>query len=70
MPSAGSPTAPAHVAILAKLDGVVRGFVLTETMPGGEMQDKWSLRASVTSELVLEDVLPNVSGMKGAGSRV
>ncbi|MCA9601924.1 MAG: acyl-CoA dehydrogenase family protein, partial [Myxococcales bacterium] len=66
----------AHVAILwAKLDGVVRGFLVpTETkgFSAEKMQDKWSLRASVTSELVLEDVdvgedaiLPNVSGMKG-----
>ncbi len=66
----------AHVAIIwAKLEGAVRGFVVPTKTPGFSARDihgKWSLRASVTSELVLEDVevgedslLPNVSGLKG-----
>jgi glutaryl-CoA dehydrogenase len=66
----------AHVALVwAKLDGVVRGFLVPTTTPGFTAKDihgKWSLRASVTSELVLEDVvvgedalLPGVTGMKG-----
>jgi glutaryl-CoA dehydrogenase len=66
----------AHVAIIwAKLDGVVHGFLVptnTKGFSAHKMQDKWSLRASVTSELVLEDVvvgddalMPGVSGMKG-----
>jgi glutaryl-CoA dehydrogenase len=66
----------AHVAIIwAKLDGVVRGFVVPTKTPGFSARDihgKWSLRASVTSELVLEDVevgedalLPGVTGLKG-----
>jgi glutaryl-CoA dehydrogenase len=66
----------AHVALVwAKLDGVVRGFLVPTKTPGFSAKDihgKWSLRASVTSELHLDDVvvgedalLPNVSGMKG-----
>ncbi len=66
----------AGVALIwAKLDGVVRGFLVQTKTPGFQANDihgKWSLRASVTSELVLEDVvvgegalLPNVIGMKG-----
>src|SRR5262249_25508777 len=66
----------AHVALVwAKLDGVVRGFLVPTKSPGFTAHDihgKWSLRASVTSELVLEDVevgeealLPGVSGLRG-----
>jgi glutaryl-CoA dehydrogenase len=66
----------ANVALVwAKLDGVVRGFLVPAGTPGFTARDihgKWSLRASVTSELVLEDVelgedalLPGVSGMRG-----
>ena len=66
----------AHVALVwAKLDGKVRGFLVPTTTPGFTATDihgKWSLRASTTSELVLEDVLvgeeallPGVSGLKG-----
>lgn len=66
----------AHVALIwAKLDGVVRGFLVPTTTPGFTARDihgKWSLRASVTSELVLEDcevgedaILPLVEGLKG-----
>lgn len=66
----------ADVAIVwAKLDGVVRGFVVDTKTPGftaQKIERKFSLRASVTSELILEDVevpesalLPGVSGLKG-----
>ncbi len=66
----------AHVAIIwAKLDGRVHGFLVpTETkgFTAQKIDDKWSLRASVTSELILEDVevdedalLPGVAGMRG-----
>ena len=66
----------AAVALVwAKLDGVVRGFLVPKGTPGFSARDihgKWSLRASVTSELVFEDVelgedalLPGVTGMKG-----
>jgi glutaryl-CoA dehydrogenase len=66
----------AHVALVwAKLDGVVRGFLIpagTKGFTTRDIPDKWSLRASVTSELILEDVevgeealLPGVTGMRG-----
>jgi len=66
----------ADVAVVwAKLDGEVRGFIVEKGMPGfsaPEMKGKHSLRASVTSELVFEDVklpksnlLPGVKGLKG-----
>ncbi len=66
----------AQVALVwAKLDGVVRGFLVPAGTPGFTTRDihgKWSLRASITSELILEDVtlgedaiLPGVTGMKG-----
>ncbi len=69
----------AHIAIVwAKLggpDGDVRGFIVPTDSKGFEariIHRKMSLRASVTSELILEEVrvkksamLPNVRGMKG-----
>lgn len=66
----------ADVAIVwAKLDGVVRGFIVPTTGSGfsaPEMKGKFSLRASVTSELVLKDVhipkeniLPGIEGLRG-----
>jgi glutaryl-CoA dehydrogenase len=69
----------AHVALVwAKVggvDGEVRGFLVPTDAKGFEarlIHKKASLRASVTSELILEDVrvkkdaiLPNVRGMKG-----
>lgn len=66
----------AQVALVwAKLDGKVRGFLVPTNTKGFTARDihgKWSLRASVTSELILEDcevgedaLLPGVSGMRG-----
>ncbi|MDP3212743.1 MAG: acyl-CoA dehydrogenase family protein [Deltaproteobacteria bacterium] len=66
----------ADVAIIwAKLDGVIRGFVVDTKTPGftaQKIERKFSLRASVTSELILEDVhvpesamFPDVKGLKG-----
>jgi len=67
----------AHVAVVwAKTDEGIRGFLVPTDTPGfsaPKMKDKWSLRASTTSELVLEDVivdeekslLPHVKGIKG-----
>ena len=66
----------ADVAIVwAKTDDGVRGFIVPTDTPGFAANDiphKLSLRASVTSELVLDDVrlpadalLPEVVGMKG-----
>ncbi len=66
----------ADVAVVwAKLDGEIRGFLVEKGMMGfsaPEMTGKYSLRASVTSELVFQDVelpkenlLPGVRGIKG-----
>ncbi|UCG31614.1 MAG: acyl-CoA dehydrogenase family protein [Phycisphaerales bacterium] len=50
----------ADVAVVyAKLDGQVRGFLVEKGMPGfsaPQIKNKFSLRASVTSELVLDNV--------------
>ena len=61
--------------VWAKLDGVVRGFILEKGMKGlsaPAIEGKFSLRTSVTGEIVMDDVLvptenllPNVQGLKG-----
>lgn len=62
----------ADVAVVwAKLNGVVHGFLVekgTKGFSAPEMKGKHSLRASVTSELVLEDVLVPREGMLPNGS--
>jgi glutaryl-CoA dehydrogenase len=67
----------ADVAVVwAQTEDGIRGFLVEKGTPGfsaPKMTGKWSLRASVTSELVFEDVmveeekslLPNVRGLKG-----
>jgi glutaryl-CoA dehydrogenase len=66
----------ADVAVVwARLDGTVKGFLVEKGTPGFSARDihgKFSLRASVTSELVLEDaevpedaLLPGATGIKG-----
>jgi len=66
----------AHLAIVwAKLDGVIRGFLIERGTPGFSTKDqhgKFSLRASVTSELAMQDcripaenILPDAKGLKG-----
>jgi glutaryl-CoA dehydrogenase len=66
----------ADVAIVwAKTADGIRGFLVERGMPGFTTRDikgKFSLRASITSELVLDevrvprdDLLPGVSGLKG-----
>jgi glutaryl-CoA dehydrogenase len=66
----------ADVAVVwAKLDDVVRGFLVEKGTKGYSARDihgKFSLRASVTSELVMEDaevpddaILAGVEGMRG-----
>ncbi len=66
----------ADLAIVwAKLDGVVRGFIVEKGTAGFStslMEGKFSLRASITSELHFENclipkenILPNVQGLKG-----
>ena len=61
----------ADVAVVwAKLDGEIRGFLVEKGMPGfsaPEQRGKHSLRASVTSELVFQDVkLPGTALLPGA----
>jgi glutaryl-CoA dehydrogenase len=66
----------ADVAVVwAKLDGVIRGFLVEKGTPGFSttlQQGKFSLRASITSELHFQDcripkgnILPEVEGLKG-----
>ena len=66
----------AGVAVVwAQTDAGIRGFVVpagTPRVAAPEIKHKWSLRASVTSELVLDDVrlpadavLPEVTGLRG-----
>ena len=69
-----SPIADLAV-VWAKLDGVIRGFVVERDFDGfstPKIEGKMSLRASVTGEIVLEDVfvpeenlLPNAEGLAG-----
>ena len=70
-----SPVADICVVWARDDDGKLRGVIVEKGTPGlsaPEIKGKWSLRASITGELVFEDVkiskdqlLPNVSGMKG-----
>ena len=62
----------ADVALIwAKLDGNVRGFLVEKAAPGFSARDihnKFSLRASITSELVLDDVrIPRSALLEGTG---
>ncbi len=69
-----SPIADLAV-VWAKLDGVIRGFVVEREFEGfstPKIEGKMSLRASITGEIVLQDVfvpednlLPNVKGLSG-----
>ncbi len=69
-----SPIADVMV-VWAKLDGVIRGFILERGMEGlstPKIEGKFSLRASTTGEIVMQDVfvpaenlLPGVEGLKG-----
>jgi len=70
-----SPVATVFVVWAKTDDGVIRGFVLEKGMKGlsaPKIEGKFSLRASVTGEIVMDEVfvpeenlLPNVSGLKG-----
>ena len=61
--------------VWAKLDGKIRGFILERGMKGfstPKIEGKMSLRASITGEIVMENVfvpeenlLPNASGLSG-----
>ena len=69
-----SPVADVMV-VWAKLDGKIRGFILEKGMEGLSapvIQGKFSLRASITGEIVMDNVfvsednlLPNVKGLAG-----
>ncbi len=70
-----SPIADVFVVWAKDERGVIRGFILEKGMKGltaPKIEGKFSLRASITGEIVLDDVfvpeqnlLPNVSGLKG-----
>lgn len=70
-----SPLADVAVVWARDQEGIIRGLIVEKGMPGftaPEIHGKWSLRASITGELVFQDVrvpkanvLPNVQGMKG-----
>ncbi len=63
------------MVVWAKLDGVIRGFILERGMAGLEtpaIEGKLSLRASITGQIVMdgvfvpeENLLPGVQGLKG-----
>ena len=69
-----SPIADVFI-VWAKLDDVIRGFILEKGMAGlsaPKIEGKFSLRASITGEIVMDDVfvpeenmLPNVKGLSG-----
>lgn len=61
--------------IWAKLDGVIRGFILDKGLEGltaPAIEGKFSLRASITGEVIMDNVfiteealMPNVKGLSG-----
>jgi glutaryl-CoA dehydrogenase len=70
-----APVADVAVVWAKREDGKIIGLIVEKGMKGfttPEIHGKWSLRASVTGELVFEDVrvpkknvLPNVEGLRG-----
>ncbi|MEP7208184.1 MAG: acyl-CoA dehydrogenase [Casimicrobiaceae bacterium] len=70
-----APIADVFVVWAKTDDDVIRGFILEKGMKGlsaPKIEGKFSLRASVTGEIVMDDVavpaenlLPNVQGLKG-----
>jgi len=70
-----SPVADVFVVWAKDDGGIIRGFILEKGMKGlsaPKIEGKFSLRASVTGEIVMESVfvpdentLPNVEGLKG-----
>jgi glutaryl-CoA dehydrogenase len=70
-----SPIADVFVVWAKNDDGVIRGYILEKGMAGlsaPKIEGKFSLRASVTGEIVMDDVfvpaeneLPHVEGLKG-----
>ena len=70
-----SPIADVFVVWAKNDEGVIRGFILEKGMEGlsaPKIEGKFSLRASITGEIVMDDVLvpaenllPNVKGLSG-----
>jgi glutaryl-CoA dehydrogenase len=70
-----SPIADVFIVWAKTDDGVIRGFILEKNMKGlsaPKIEGKFSLRTSITGEIVLDDVfvpeenrLPGVEGLKG-----
>ena len=70
-----SPIADVFVVWAKDDSGVIRGYILEKGMKGlstPKIEGKFSLRASITGEIVMDDVLvpaenqlPNVKGLKG-----
>src|SRR5512133_862464 len=70
-----SPIADVFIVWAKDDEGKVRGFILEKGMKGlsaPKIEGKFSLRASITGEIVMDDVevpesalMPNVSGLKG-----
>jgi glutaryl-CoA dehydrogenase len=70
-----APVADVFVVWAKDDSGAIRGFILEKGMKGlsaPKIEGKFSLRASITGQIVMEDVeipeenlLPNVSGLKG-----
>jgi glutaryl-CoA dehydrogenase len=70
-----APIADVFIVWAKTYDGVIRGFILERGMKGlssPKIEGKFALRASITGEIVMDDVfvpednlLPNVSGLKG-----
>jgi glutaryl-CoA dehydrogenase len=70
-----SPIADVFIVWAKTDDGVIRGFILDKGMKGlsaPKIEGKFSLRTSVTGEIVMDDVfvpeenrMPNVEGLKG-----
>lgn len=69
-----SPVADVFI-VWAKLDGIIKGFILEKGMAGlsaPKIEGKFSLRASITGEIVMdnvfvpsENILPHASGLSG-----
>lgn len=70
-----SPIADVFIIWAKNDDGTIKGYILEKDMDGlsaPKIEGKFSLRASITGEIVMDDVfvpleneLPNVMGMKG-----
>ena len=69
-----SPVADIFV-VWAKLDGIIRGFILEKGMKGlvaPKIEGKFSLRTSITGEIVMdkvfvpeENIFPDITGLGG-----